>query len=234
MKTRILYVEDDETLGFVTRDNLELKGYEIVHCKDGDTAMELVNADSFDLCILDVMLPGVDGFTIAEAIREKDHQVPILFLTAKSLKEDKIHGLRIGGDDYILKPFSIEELTLKIEVFLKRSKVTNPQINHPILIGKYLFDYSNQRLTLKDKSKKLTQREAELLKYLWERRNVIIKRSDILKKLWGRDDYFLGRSLDVFISRLRKYLKEDQAIRIENIHGVGFRFEDQFTGSNSN
>ena len=225
MEARILYVEDDETLGFVTRDNLELKGYEIVHCKDGHTALDLIKSDSFDLCILDVMLPGIDGFSIAKAIREKDHQVPILFLTAKSLKEDRIHGLQIGGDDYIVKPFSIEELILKIEIFLKRSKVSAPSAPRAIDIGVFTFDYTNQRLIKGERVQKLTQREAELLKFLFDRRNSIVKRSDILKKLWGRDDYFLGRSLDVFISRLRKYLKEDDSLKIDNIHGVGFRLE---------
>lgn len=228
MKIRILYVEDDETLGFVTRDNLELKGYQIIHCKSGNEALDFIQNEPFDLCILDVMLPGVDGFTIAKIIRERDQNVPILFLTAKSLKEDKIHGLRIGGDDYIVKPFSIEELILKIEIFLKRSKVVNHPVVNDLKIGAYTFDYANQTLSHLNASRKLTQREADLLKYLIERKNVITKRSDILIKLWGRDDYFLGRSLDVFISRLRKYLKEDPALKIENIHGVGFRLEDQY------
>ncbi len=227
MEARILYVEDDETLGFVTRDNLELKGYKIVHCKDGKTALDLVKTETFDLCILDVMLPGIDGFTIAKAIRKKDHQVPILFLTAKSLKEDRIHGLQIGGDDYIVKPFSIEELILKIEIFLKRSKISSQPSESTLSVGDFTFDYPNLRLINGDNLQKLTQREADLLKFLVDRRNAVAKRSEILKKLWGRDDYFLGRSLDVFISRLRKYLKSDTSLKIDNIHGVGFRLEEQ-------
>ena len=225
MKSHILYVEDDESLGFVTRDNLELQGYRITHCEDGQTALELIKKEQFDLCILDVMLPEVDGFTIAEEIRKYDINTPIIFLSAKSLKEDKIHGLKIGGDDYITKPFSIEELILKIEVFLKRNKVTAGAVVSMYKIGHYEFDYHNLSLNFKEQSKRLTQREADLLRFLFEHKNQVLKRSFILERLWGEDDYFLGRSLDVFISRLRKYLKKDESLRIENIHGVGFKFK---------
>jgi len=225
MKAHLLYVEDDETLSFVTRDNLELQGYQITHCEDGRKAMNLIKEQSFDLCILDVMLPEFDGFTIAQEIRKKDTQVPIIFLTAKSLKEDKIHGLKLGGDDYITKPFSIEELILKIEIFLKRSKITQV-VNHT-QVGNYNFDYTNLTLSIADKSKTLTQKEADLLKLFIENKNQVLKRSIILEKLWGEDDYFMGRSLDVFISRLRKYLKQDEQLKVENIHGVGFRLKTE-------
>lgn len=223
MKAHILYVEDDESLGFVTRDNLELKGYQITHCTDGQTALDTARSGDFDLCLLDVMLPEVDGFTLASRIRERNVDIPIIFLTAKSLKEDKITGLRLGADDYITKPFSIEELILKIEVFLRRSKINTHVNGSRLTIGKFEFDYKNLSLNLDADSRKLTQREADLLKFLMDNRNQVVKRSVILEALWGENDYFLGRSLDVFISRLRKYLSPDENLKIENIHGVGFK-----------
>ncbi len=223
-KAHLLYVEDDESLGFVTRDNLELQGYQITHCTDGKEALEVLKETTFDLCILDVMLPHIDGFTIAQEIRNYNSEVPIIFLTAKSLKEDKIRGLRLGGDDYITKPFSIEELILKIEIFLRRSKIIAPISVSKYRLGQYEFDHSNLALTFGDQTKTLTQKEADLLNYFANNQNKVLKRSDILETLWGEDDYFLGRSLDVFISRLRKYLKQDESLKIENIHGVGFRF----------
>jgi two-component system, OmpR family, response regulator VicR len=224
-KARILYVEDDESLAFVTRDNLEQAGYEITFCADGRKAVETVKGQRFDLCLLDVMLPEVDGFDVAKAIRKKDEHVPIIFLTAKSMKQDKIHGLTIGADDYITKPFSIEELLLKIEIFLRRTKYLSLlHAEETMPIGKYEFDHQNLALRLGDKSETLTQREADLLKLLLEHKNQVIRRPFILETLWGKDDYFLGRSLDVFISRLRKSLVDDDRIKIENIHGVGFKF----------
>ncbi len=225
MKAHLLYVEDDESLSFVTRDNLELQGYQITYFEDGAKAMAAIANQRFDLCILDVMLPEVDGFTIAKEIRKYDQEVPIIFLTAKSLKEDKIHGLKLGGDDYITKPFSIEELILKIEIFLRRSKISIPQEVLSFRIGAYEFDYKNLSLSKESKQKVLTQKEADLLKYFVQNKNMVLKRSDILETIWGEDDYFMGRSLDVFISRLRKYLKEDDALKIENIHGVGFKLK---------
>ncbi len=221
-KSRILYVEDDETLSFVTKDNLELHGYEVDHFMDGESAVEAFYSGQFDLCILDVMLPKMDGFAIAEKIRATDPNVPILFLTAKSLKEDRIHGLKIGADDYITKPFSIEELILKIEVFLRR-KYVSVSLNDMYRVGNYHFDYRNLILSLGDDKRNLTQKEADLLKMLLDHKNNVVKRSVILEKLWGEDDYFLGRSMDVFISRLRKYLSGDPKIKLDNIHGVGFK-----------
>ncbi len=224
MKAHLLYVEDDESLSFVTRDNLELQGYKITHCIDGQQAMNVIQQQSFDLCILDVMLPETDGFTIAETIRKSDTEVPIIFLTARSLKEDRIHGLKLGADDYLTKPFSIEELILKIEVFLRRSKISGPGTQSVFAIGRqYEFDYKNLQLSHNSHPKILTQREADLLLLFVQHKNEILKRNIILEKLWGEDDFFMGRSLDVFISRLRKYLKGDASIKIENIHGVGFR-----------
>ena len=226
-KARLLYVEDDESLGFVTRDNLELEGYTVEHLSDGAAAAERLSggAIDYDLCLLDVMLPGVDGFALARRIREHDRDVPILFLTARSLKEDRLQGLRLGADDYITKPFSIEELILKIEVFLRRNRIrpATPAFD-PGLLGAYRFDAAQLRLTHaeEDEGRRLTRREAELLQLLSENRERVLERSEILERIWGENDYFLGRSLDVFVSRLRKYLRQDPRIKIENIHGVGF------------
>ena len=225
MKAHLFYVEDDESLSFVTRDNLELQDYKVTYCPDGRTAMAAIKEETFDLCILDVMLPDVDGFTIAEEIRKFNTQVPILFLTAKSMKEDRIKGLRLGADDYITKPFSIEELLLKIEIFLRRSKVSKMPLPTYLTVGNYVLDHKNLSLKYGEQSKNLTQKEADLLKMFMESQNEVIKRSFILESLWGEDDYFLGRSLDVFISRLRKYLSQDPRIKIENIHSVGFKMK---------
>ena len=224
-KTKILYVEDDVNLGYVTNDNLVLKGYSVVYCKDGKTAIDTYNQESFDICILDVMLPEIDGFSVARYIREKDKDIPIIFITAKTMKEDRITGFKTGADDYITKPFSIEELLLRIEVFLKRSKVVEniKQLPLTFTIGSFTFDFENLLLESKKEKTQLTLKEAELLRYFCLNKDKILKREEILKGLWGDDDYFMGRSLDVFISRLRKYLSRDSRILIENIHGIGFR-----------
>ena len=224
-KARLLYVEDDESLGFVTADNLELSGFTVHHLADGTAAAELIEGGlpDYDLCLFDVMLPGVDGFELARRVRARDLDIPILFLTAKSLKEDRLAGLRLGADDYLTKPFSIEELILKIEVFLRRNRVrpATPEFD-PGRIGEYHFDAAQLRLRLGDEDRRLTRREAELLQLLSDHREKVLERSKILEKIWGENDYFLGRSLDVFVSRLRKYLSGDPRIKIENIHGVGF------------
>ncbi|MEZ5040961.1 MAG: response regulator transcription factor [Saprospiraceae bacterium] len=224
MKAHLLYVEDDATLSFVTRDNLELQGYHITHCDDGAKALKAIKQADYDLCILDVMLPEIDGYTVAREIRHINEDVPILFLTAKSLKEDRIHGLKLGADDYITKPFSIEELILKIEIFLRRSKISKPALPNIIQLGKYHFNHANLNLSFNGLSRQLTQKEADLLQLFAAAPNKVIKRGAILEQLWGENDYFMGRSLDVFISRLRKYLQKDESLRIENIHGVGFKF----------
>lgn len=222
-KAKLLYVEDDTTLSFVTRDNLELHGYEIDFAEDGESAYELFKKNKYDLCILDVMLPKMDGFALATKIRQHNADIPIIFLTAKSTKEDKIYGLRLGADDYITKPFSIEELALKIEVFLKRSGQRVSQPKGMITIGRFEFDAINQRLTMDGKKRELTLREADLLRIFCENKDTILKRDDLLMKVWGDDHYFASRSLDVFVSRLRKYLNPDPDVKIENIHNVGYR-----------
>ncbi|MFH6934659.1 response regulator transcription factor [Flavobacterium sp. YO12] len=221
---KILYTEDDETLAFLTKDNLEQNNYEVVHCIDGKSGLETFKKESFDICIFDIMMPKMDGFELASEIRKIDLDVPIIFLSAKTLKEDRIKGLRLGADDYLVKPFSIEELMLKIEIFLKRSQ-RNITVEKSIYeIGKYQFDTKNFILFNDDEKIGLTQREAELLKLFLDNKNSVLKREQILTSLWGTDDYFMGRSLDVFISRLRKILSNEKGISIENLHGIGFRF----------
>lgn len=220
----ILYVEDDESLAFVTRDNLELQGYQVTHIADGRKALREATRKVFDLMILDVMLPGVDGYTIAAEVRKVDTDIPILFLTAKSLKDDRIHGLTIGADDYITKPYSMEELVLRVEVFLKRKKLFKPREEPTIYtIGELVLDYPNLTLSRGETHSTMTQREADLLRHFIQHQGQVLKRADILKAIWGENDYFLGRSLDVFVSRLRKHLALDPALAIENIHGVGFK-----------
>lgn len=226
---QILYVEDDLNLGFVTKDNLEMHGYQLCHCTDGQAAWQAFARGHFDLCIIDVMLPGLDGFALAKRIREANHQVPIIFLTSKAQKEDRIAGLKIGGDDYLTKPFSIEELVLKIEVFLKRRKVEGqaaprPEAQTVYRLGPYTFRYANLMLEQEGgPPQPLTQREAELLAFFCRQQGQVLRREEILNAIWGNDDYFNGRSLDVFISRLRKYLRNAPNIQLENIHRVGFR-----------
>ena len=224
---RILYTEDDETLAFLTKDNLEQNNYTITHCNDGQIALETFKNNIFDICILDIMMPKIDGFELATAIRKLYSDIPTIFLSAKILKEDRIKGLRLGADDYLVKPFSIEELLLKIEIFLKRSQKNNFDEKTIYTVGKYQFDAKNYVIFTTEEKIKLTERESELLKLFLENKNVVLKREEILKILWGDDDYFMGRSLDVFISRLRKILINEKEISIENLHGIGFRFSSK-------
>lgn len=221
-RNKILLVEDDENLGFVIQDNLIEANFEVTWCKNGEEGENCFSKSKFDVCVLDVMLPKKDGFSLAETIRKIDQETPILFLTARSMQEDKLLGFQKGGDDYITKPFSMEELILRIKVFLRRAG--SKSVNRTIFqIGSYTFDSNNLMISNGNFNKKLTQKEAELLKMFCDNQNVVLKREDILKKIWGDDDYFLGRSLDVFISKLRKYFKQDSQIKIINYHGVGFQ-----------
>jgi DNA-binding response OmpR family regulator len=221
-KKRILYVEDDETLAFLTADNLE-QHFEVVHCNNGKNAFELFCKESFDLCVLDIMLPDMDGFEIATEIRKRNQEVPIIFLSAKTLKEDRMKGLKLGADDYLVKPYSIEELILKIEIFLHRSQKSVEKTIKTYQFGSFEFEPENYQLKSQDKDITLTEREAALLKLFLDNPNLVLKREKILTALWGTDDYFMGRSLDVFISRLRKIIKEETNVRIENIPRVGFK-----------
>lgn len=225
-KAHLLYVEDDPSLSFVTRDNLELRGYEVTYCENGKIALDAFETGKYDLCIFDVMMPIMDGFTLAEAIRKVDVSIPILFLTAKALKEDRLLGFKLGGDDYVTKPFSIEELVMRIEVFLKRRTISSNEAPTIFTIGSYTFEYDNLLLIAEDgQERTLTQKEADLLRLFAASPGQVLKRAEMLTEVWGEDDYFHGRSMDVFISRLRKYLSKDERLKIENIHGVGFKLK---------
>ena len=224
---KILYAEDDETLAFLTRDNLEQNRYEVRHCANGTSCLEAFKKESFDICIFDIMLPGMDGFELTSAIRRENPDIPILFLSAKILKEDRIKGLKLGADDYLVKPFSIEELLLKIEIFLSRSKKSNAPATNHYVVGKFSFSAADHLLSSGTEQVTLTQRESDLLKLFLDNKNKVLKREQILTALWGDDSYFMGRSLDVFISRLRKLLSHEKHIHIENLHGIGFKFSEK-------
>ena len=224
-KVKILVVEDDLYLGVLLTEYLETEGFNVKLCKDGDLALKAIQNGKFDIYLLDVMMPKIDGFSLAKEIRNIDKQTPIIFITAKSLKEDKLKGYDLGADDYITKPFDEEELLWKIKAVIRRvpenKKVNKIEI---ISIGKYVFDSNNQSLTLAGKTKRITEKECDILNYLSANRNNLVKREELLKDLWGENDYFYGRSLDVFVTKIRKYLKEDPDINIENVFGVGFIF----------
>jgi DNA-binding response OmpR family regulator len=225
MSAKILLVEDDPSLGFVIKDNLLHKGYAVTLCVNGEEGDRIFHQQPFDLCIFDVMMPKKDGFSLAQGIREKNKNVPILFITAKSMLEDKMIGFQSGGDDYIVKPFSMEELCMRIEVFLRRSNGAIKTVDPTFSLGEFTFDCHTLSLQHTSGNKTLTQKEAEVLKLLCNNKERVLKREEILTSVWGDDDYFMGRSLDVFISKLRKYLKEDPKVEIVNYHGVGFRLE---------
>jgi DNA-binding response OmpR family regulator len=225
MSKKILLVEDDPSLGFVIKDNLVVKGYEVTLCKDGEEGERSFALNPFNLCIFDIMLPKKDGFSLARTVREKNKQIPIIFLSAKAMMEDKLEGFQTGADDYITKPFSLEELYCRIEVFLRRTNGIADTADKFFHIGDYEFDYVNLCLKSNGAEKSLTQKEADVLRLLYMHRDRVLKREEILTQIWGSDDYFLGRSMDVFISKLRKYLKEDPRIQIVNYHGVGFKLD---------
>ncbi len=224
---KILLVEDDINLGFVVQDTLKSEGFRVHLCKDGKEGLLQFNKESYDLCILDVMMPKKDGFSLAEDIRKINEDVPLMFLTAKDNAEDKIKGLKLGADDYVTKPFSSEELVLRIRAILKRnpSLKNKSKDKNKFNIGKYAFDASNYEISLDGSRKKLTKKESELLKLLAEHKGQVIEREILANMIWGDDSYFVGRSMDVFITKLRKYLSDDPTISISNVHGVGFRLE---------
>jgi len=224
---KIFYVEDDANLSFVVKDCLQIAGHDVHHFSKGDEALLAFNKYSYDICILDVMLPNLDGFSLVKAIRDKNVNIPVIFISARVQIEDKLEGLQLGGDDYIFKPFSIEELLLKVNIFLRRNAGSGLQRTpeeSQFKVGHFEFDYNNMMLVSENETIRLTGREADLLVYFIKHKNKLIKRKDILIALWGKDDYFLGRSLDVFISRLRKFISGDPSISIENIPRVGFKF----------
>jgi DNA-binding response OmpR family regulator len=224
-KASILLVEDDQNLGFVIQDALKREGYGVHLCRDGKEGLRQFNEHPYDLCVLDVMLPQKDGFSLAEDIRLTNAQVPIVFLTAKSQTEDRIAGFKAGGDDYLTKPFSHEELILRIEAILRRTggRSEDPRSRDRFEVGEYTFDHRNLLLGHPTEERKLTKKEADVLRLLCMHKDQVLPRELVLNMVWGDDTYFLGRSLDVFISRLRKYLKLDPTVQIVNVHGVGFK-----------
>jgi DNA-binding response OmpR family regulator len=224
---KLLLVEDDPNLGLLLQDYLQLKGkFDVVLCKDGEEGLKAFTKQTYDLLILDVMMPKKDGFTLGKEIRKINPNVPIIFATAKSMIEDKTQAFTLGGDDYITKPFRIEELLLRINALLKRAsspdKAEEQQETH-FKIGKYSFDYTTQMISLGSAQQKLSTKEAELLRLLCIKRNQVLTREEALLNIWHDDNYFNGRSMDVFLSKIRKYLKEDTNVEIINVHGRGYK-----------
>ncbi len=222
-KFTILLCEDDENLGMLLREYLQAKGYNTVLCHDGEAGLAAFQESKFDLCVFDVMMPKKDGFTLAKEIHAASPEVPIMFLTAKTLKEDVLEGFKIGADDYITKPFSMEELTLRIEAVLRRVRGMKNREVAQYKIGKFLFDTKKQILSIGNNSTKLTTKESELLALLCSHQNQILQRDFALKTIWVDDNYFNARSMDVYITKLRKHLKDDESVEIINIHGKGYK-----------
>ena len=226
MKIKILLAEDDTNLGFMISDQLRSDGYNVTLCSDGAEAFKRFNEDSFHICIFDVMMPKKDGFTLASDIRKINSEIPILFLTAKTMTEDKVLGFKSGGDDYLTKPFSTEELQVRLTALLKRVHIFTENPEEKVFqLGSYSFDSENYTLKHANFEKRLTKKEAHILKILHKFNGQVVERDLVLNAVWGQDDYFIGRSLDVFITKLRKYFSEDHSVKIQNIHGVGFKLE---------
>ncbi len=222
---KVLLAEDDKNLGDILKNYLEAKGYSTVITFNGEEAISAFLKDAFDFCILDVMMPIKDGFTVAKEIRKKDKKIPILFLTAKSMQDDILKGFQTGADDYITKPFSMEVLLMRMNAIIRRSATLEKQENasNSYRLGNYTFDNNRQLLTIFDKEQKLTSKESELLNLLCENANDVLDRSVALKEIWHDDSYFNARSMDVYITKLRKYLKEDESVELINVHGTGFK-----------
>ncbi|MEY3678548.1 MAG: hypothetical protein RI924_689 [Bacteroidota bacterium] len=224
---KILLVEDDPNLGLLLQDYLQLKGkYEVVLCTNGEEGLQAFTKEKFDICILDVMMPKKDGFSLGKDIRKINEQVPIIFATAKTMIEDKTMAFELGGDDYITKPFRIEELLLRIKALLKRATPEASESSEPqsqFQIGNFFFDYQAQLISLQEQQQKLSTKEAELLRLLCLKQNEVLTREEALLAIWHDDNYFNGRSMDVFLSKLRKYLKADPQVEIINVHGRGYK-----------
>ncbi len=223
-KIKILYVEDDPSLGFVVQDGLNAAGYTVHLCRDGKSALQQYNQQDYDICVLDVMLPKKDGFSLALDIRKVNTKVPILFLTARGRIEDKKTGYETGADDYLTKPFEQQELLMKIKALLRRSSDVDQQTEH-FQVGVYTYHPETLKLVHSEEERRLTKTESKVLGLLCEHKNRVMERDLLLNLVWGKDDYQTGRSLDVYLSKLRKYLSRDARIRIENVHGVGFKLE---------
>jgi DNA-binding response OmpR family regulator len=222
-KKKILLVEDDTNLGNLLQDSLEIKNYDVTLKRNGEEALTEFKTNKYDMCLFDVMMPKKDGFTLAKEVRRLNPNVPIIFLTAKALKEDTIEGLKLGADDYVTKPFSMEELILRMENIFKRLPKAELSAQNKFKIGKFDFDNSTRILKIGSNEIKLTTKESELLKILAVYMDRILERQVALTEVWGTDSYFAGRSMDVYIAKLRKYLREDPNVEIMNIHGTGFK-----------
>ncbi|MES2747889.1 MAG: response regulator transcription factor [Bacteroidota bacterium] len=224
---KLLLVEDDSDLSNVITQYLQWHDFEVTWAENGEKAIALFQENSFDICVLDVMMPVMDGFTLAEEIIKINPEIPFVFLTAKQLKEDKIKGLQLGADDYIVKPFEVEELILRINNILKRSENNSAKIDavKEITIGNYLFDTKRLCLKLNNKTQQLTEKEAALIHFMYNHKNQLVKREEILQAIWKNDDFFSGRSMDVFISKIRKYFQEDSRITIESKRFIGLEFK---------
>lgn len=223
---KILLAEDDPNLGDLLKDYLELKGkFDVTLCTDGEEAVNQFRKSSYDLCILDVMMPKKDGFTVGREIRKINTTTPIIFATAKGMMEDKTEAFELGGDDYITKPFRVEELLLRINALLKRvvREKDDQIVSDKFEIGEYFFDYTSQQISHKGVQQKLSTKEAELLRLLCLKKNDVLTREEALLKIWHDDNYFTGRSMDVFLSKLRKYLRDDPKVEIVNVHGKGYK-----------
>lgn len=220
---KLLLVEDEEALGMVVSDSLRSRNFDVTYCTDGESGLNEALSEKYDILVLDVMLPKLDGFSIAKEFRRKDTSTPIIFLTAKSQTEDVVEGFQIGGNDYLKKPFSLEELIVRIKALIHRFNKDQDQPLESCCIGNYTFNITKQTLQINNTTKNLTYRETELLQMLYEKRNQVLDRKHTLMKLWGDDSFFNARSMDVFITRLRKYLKEDPNIQIVNIRGYGYK-----------
>jgi len=220
---RVLLAEDDRNLGNILQSYLEAKGYPTKLCINGEEAFTAYKKEDFDFCIVDVMMPVKDGFSLVKDIRKIDKTIPVLFLTAKSLQEDKLIGFEVGADDYLTKPFSMEELLARMQAIIRRTDQPIEDEEPVFEIGAYTFDYNRQLLKIGDTENKLTSKEAELLKLLCDKMNDVLDRAFALNKIWFDDSYFNARSMDVYIAKLRKYLKEDPKVELINVHGVGFK-----------
>jgi DNA-binding response OmpR family regulator len=221
---KMLLVEDDVNLGYLLVENLRSKGFDVVQAQTGKAAIEEISKNEFDICLFDIMLPGLDGFTVAAKMKEKNASVPFIFLTARTQEKDKLHGFELGADDYITKPFSFKELHCRIMVVLRRIHMVMPQRSKEILsMGNSVLNVALRILSIQGKERKLSQREAELLAVLMRYKEEYVSRSEILKQVWGRDDYFTAKSMDVYMTRIRKLIKEDTSLEIENLYGTGYR-----------
>ncbi len=224
-QARILLAEDDRNLGNILKNFLDAKGYSTTLCVNGQEAIDIFQKKEFDFCILDIMMPVRDGFAVAKEVRLSNPKIPIMFLTAKTLQEDKLKGFETGADDYLTKPFSMDELLMRLQAILRRTEESgrNADNENTYKIGRYTFDFNRQVLTIKGKEKKLTSKEAGLLRLLCSNANETLERSTALNKIWSDDSYFNARSMDVYIVKLRKYLKEDPTVELINVHGIGFK-----------